>query len=87
IKLHGADGFAGMRAAGQLAAETLDMLVPHVVPGVTTAALDDLVRDFILARGAVPATIGYRGYEHSCCISINHVVCHGIPGDKALKDG
>ncbi|MGL4312406.1 MAG: type I methionyl aminopeptidase, partial [Sphingomonas sp.] len=53
----------------------------------TTAALDDLVRDFILAAGAVPATVGYRGYEHSCCISINHVVCHGIPGDKALKDG
>ena len=87
IKLHGPEGFEGMRRAGRLAAETLDMLVPHVVPGVTTAALDDLVRDFIVAAGAVPATIGYRGYTHSCCISINHVVCHGIPGDKALKDG
>ena len=87
IKLHGPEGFAGMRAAGRLAAETLDMLVPHVVPGVTTGELDDLVRQFTVANGAVPATMGYRGYTHSCCISINHVVCHGIPGDKALKDG
>lgn len=87
IKLHGPEGFDGMRAAGRLAAETLDMLAPHVVPGVTTAALDDLVRGFIVARGAAPATIGYRGYTHSCCISINHVVCHGIPGDKPLKNG
>ncbi|MBA3878992.1 MAG: type I methionyl aminopeptidase [Sphingobium sp.] len=87
IKLHGPEGFAGMRAAGQLAAETLDMIVPHVVPGVTTGALDDMIRRFIVDRGGVPATIGYRGYTHSCCISINHVVCHGIPGDKALKSG
>jgi methionyl aminopeptidase len=87
IKLHGPEGFAGMHAAGRLAAETLDMLTAHVVPGITTGALDDLVRDFILAGGGVPATIGYRGFTHSCCISINHVVCHGIPGDKALKDG
>ncbi len=87
IKLHGPEGFAGMRAAGKLAAATLDMLVPHVVPGVTTGELDDLVRNFTLAGGAVPATMGYRGYTHSCCISINHVVCHGIPGDKALKNG
>lgn len=87
IKLHGPEGFSGMRAAGRLAAATLDMLVPHVVPGVTTAALDDLVRAFIVAGGGVPATMGYRGYTHSCCISINHVVCHGIPGDKALKNG
>ncbi|MFM9828082.1 MAG: M24 family metallopeptidase, partial [Sphingomonas sp.] len=87
IKLHGPEGFDGMRRAGTLAAATLDMLVPHVVPGVTTGALDDLVREFIVAGGGVPATLGYRGYTHSCCISINHVVCHGIPGDKALKDG
>ena len=87
IKLHDESGFAGMRRAGRLAADTLDMLVPHVVPGVTTGELDDLVRRFIVAGGGVPATIGYRGYTHSCCISINHVVCHGIPGDKTLKDG
>ena len=87
IKLHGPEGFAGMRAAGKLAAEILDALAPHVVPGVTTAALDDIVREMSIAGGGVPATLGYRGYTHSCCISINHVVCHGMPGDKTLKDG
>ncbi|MGV3458731.1 type I methionyl aminopeptidase [Sphingomonas sp.] len=87
IKLYGPDGFAGMRAAGRLAAEILDALVPHVVPGVTTAELDDIVRRMTLDGGAVPATLGYRGYTHSCCISINHVVCHGIPSNKTLKDG
>jgi methionyl aminopeptidase len=87
IKLHGPDGFAGMRAAGKLAAEILDALVPHVMPGVSTGKLDDIVRQMTVAGGAVPATLGYRGYTHSCCISINHVVCHGIPSEKTLKDG
>ncbi|MCC7395275.1 MAG: type I methionyl aminopeptidase [Sphingomonadaceae bacterium] len=87
IKLHGADGFAGMRRAGALAAAALDMLIPHVVPGAITAELDKLVLDFVLAAGAVPATVGYRGYAHASCISINHVVCHGIPSEKTLKDG
>ena len=61
--------------------------MPHVVPGVTTGEIDDIVRRMTLDAGAVPATLGYRGYTKSCCTSINHVVCHGIPGDKALKDG
>ena len=87
IKLHGPAGFAGMRAAGQLGASILDALVPHVVPGVTTEALDRIVYDMTVAAGAVPATLGYRGYTHSCCISINHVVCHGIPSSRTLKDG
>ncbi len=87
IKLHGASAFEGMRRAGRLAAEILDALAPMVVPGVSTAAIDDVVREMTLAGGAVPATLGYRGYSHSCCISINHVVCHGIPSDKTLKDG
>jgi methionyl aminopeptidase len=87
IKLHGVDGFAGMRAAGRLAADILDALVPHVVPGVGTQELDDIVRDMTIAGGGVPATLGYRGYTHSCCISINHVICHGIPSDKKLRDG
>jgi methionyl aminopeptidase len=87
IKLHGPEGFAGMRAAGQLAAETLDMLVPHVVPDVTTDELDRLAYDFITARGAVPAPLFYRGFPKSICTSINHVVCHGIPGPKKLKEG
>ena len=87
IRLHGADGFAGMRRAGGLAAAALDMLVPHVVPGALTIDIDRLVEDFVLAAGAVPATVGYRGYAHSSCISVNHVVCHGIPSAKPLKDG
>ena len=87
IKLHGPDGFAGMRQAGRLAAEILDAIVPHVVPGVTTGELDDLVREHMLREGAVPATLGYRGYTKSCCTSINQVVCHGVPGDKTLREG
>jgi methionyl aminopeptidase len=87
IKLHGTEGFDGMRRAGRLAAEILDALVPHVVPGVTTGEIDAIVQRMTLEAGGVPATLGYRGYTKSCCTSINHVVCHGIPGDKALKDG
>lgn len=87
IKLHGPAAFEGMRRAGRLAAEVLDAVVPHVVPGVTTGEIDDVVRQTILAAGGIPATLGYRGYTHSSCISINHVVCHGIPGDRTLKDG
>ncbi len=87
IKLHGPEGFEGMRKAGRLAADILDELVPLVQPGVTTASLDDKVREMTLDAGAVPATMGYRGYAHSSCISPNHVICHGIPSDKTLKDG
>ena len=87
IKLHGPDGFEGMRRAGRLAAEILDALVPHVVPGVSTDEIDAIVQRMTLEAGAVPATLGYRGFTKSCCTSINHVVCHGIPGDRVLKDG
>nr|WP_137676302.1 type I methionyl aminopeptidase [Parerythrobacter lutipelagi] len=87
IKLHGPDGYEGMRKAGQLAARILDEITPMVQPGVSTGELDDKVRELTLDGGAVPATMGYRGYAHSCCISINHVVCHGIPSEKTLKDG
>ena len=87
IKLHGPDGFAGMRAAGRLAASILDALPAHVVPGVTTGEIDDIVYRMTIEGGGVPATLNYRGFTKSCCTSINHVVCHGIPGDKVLKDG
>ena len=87
IKLHGPDAFAGMRKAGQLAAEALDMLVPHVRPGVTTEYLDDLVLEFALDHGAMPAPLNYRGFPKSICTSVNHVVCHGIPGGKPLREG
>ncbi|MET0375715.1 MAG: type I methionyl aminopeptidase [Rhizorhabdus sp.] len=87
IKLHGPGGFEGMRRAGRLAAEILDALVPMIRPGLSTVAIDDTVREMTLTGGAIPATLGYRGYTHSCCISINHVVCHGIPSDRTLRDG
>ncbi len=87
IKLHGPEGFAGMRAAGRLAAECLDMLTPYVKPGVTTGELDRRAREFTLDHGALPACLYYRGYGHTLCISPNHVVCHGIPGDRALREG
>ncbi len=87
IRLYGPDDFAAMRKAGRLAAEALDMLVPHVKPGVTTEYLDDLIFEFAMDHGAIPATLNYRGYEKSICTSVNHVVCHGIPGPKPLREG
>ena len=76
-----------MRAAGRLAAETLDMITAHVKPGVTTGQLDTLCHEFMQDHGAIPATLNYRGYPKSICTSINHVVCHGIPGERRLMDG
>jgi methionyl aminopeptidase len=87
IKLHGPEAFLAMRRAGQVAAECLDMLVPHVKPGVTTEHLDDLVLAYALDHKVMPATVNYRGYTHSLCTSINHVVCHGIPSKKPLREG
>ncbi|WP_296818324.1 type I methionyl aminopeptidase [Brevundimonas sp.] len=82
IKRHRPEDFEGMRKAGQLAAACLDMLTEHVVPGVETARLDDLAREFILDNGGLPACLGYKGYGFTTCISPNHVVCHGIPGQR-----
>lgn len=87
IRRHGPADFEGMRKAGRLAAEALDFIAPHVVPGVTTAELDRLCAEFIIARGAVNAPMNYRGFPKSICTSVNHVVCHGIPGEKRLEDG
>ena len=87
IKLHDADDFAAMREAGQVTASVLDLLADAVQPGVSTEAIDAIAHDAIVAAGAIPANIGYRGYAHTSCISINHVVCHGIPGARTLKDG
>jgi methionyl aminopeptidase len=87
IKLHGPEDFEGMRKAGRLAAECLDMLVPHVAPGVATEYLDRLAREFILDHGALPACLFYKGYGHTLCISPNHVVCHGIPSERPLREG
>jgi len=87
IKIHGPDAFEGMRKAGRLAAEVLDFITPHVRPKVTTERLDKLCHDFIVSHGAVPAPLNYRGFPKSICTSINHVVCHGIPGDRKLAEG
>lgn len=87
IPLHGPEDFEGMRRAGRMVAECLDMLTEHVKPGVTTEYLDKLAFDFIRDNGAYPACLHYRGYTKTICTSINHVVCHGIPNDKPLRDG
>lgn len=87
IRIYEDADFAGMRAAGALAAGILDDVAALVQPGVTTEALDDFITAEVTRRGAVSATIGYKGYQHASCISVNHVVCHGIPGSKVLADG
>ena len=87
ITLFDPSDFAGMHAAGALASQILDEIGVHVYPGQTTAVLDKFIQDKVEAAGAISATIGYKGYQHASCISINHVVCHGIPSDKRLKDG
>jgi len=87
IKLFGPAGFEGMRRAGRLAAEALDLVAERIAPGVTTEALDRLVYEFGRDHGAHPAQFLYRGYPKTICTSINHVVCHGIPNDKPLREG
>ncbi len=87
IIIHSAEDFEGMRKAGRLAAEVLDMITPYVRAGITTGELDRICHDYIVDHGAVPACLGYRGYPKSVCISLNHVICHGIPGDRKLVNG
>lgn len=87
IKLHGPEAFAGMRKAGRLAAEALDLVYDAVRPGVTTEELDSLCFQFAMDHGAYPAPLMYRGYRRAICTSVNHVVCHGIPNDKPLREG
>ncbi|BAF90201.1 methionine aminopeptidase [Azorhizobium caulinodans ORS 571] len=87
IKLHGPEGFAAMRKAGQLAAQALDAISEMIGPGVSTEAVDKLVFDFAVSHGAYPATLNYRGYRYSVCTSINHVVCHGMPSPRPLREG
>ncbi len=87
IRLHGPEAFEGMRAAGRLAAAALDMLTPFVVPGVSTEELDRRALEFALDHKAIPAPLNYRGFPKSICTSVNHVVCHGIPGPKPLRAG
>ncbi|QRG07402.1 type I methionyl aminopeptidase [Xanthobacter dioxanivorans] len=87
IKLYGREGFEGMRRAGALTAKALDAVAEMVAPGVTTAAIDKLIFDFAMDHGAYPATLMYRGYRYSVCTSVNHVVCHGMPNVRPLREG
>src|SRR3974390_1159055 len=87
IKIHRPAAFEGMRKAGQLVARCLDMLTEYVAPGVPTEKIDQLVFEYAMDHGALPATLMYRGYKKSTCTSLNHVVCHGIPSEKPMKEG
>lgn len=87
IPIHDASAFEGMRAAGRLAAETLDYITPFVTAGTPTDDLNTLCHDFITKNGAIPAPLGYKGYPKSICTSLNHVVCHGIPDARPLHAG
>ncbi|CAN7273031.1 MAG: type I methionyl aminopeptidase [Rhizobium sp.] len=87
IRLYGPEAFEGMRKACQLTARCLDELAAVVRPGLPTDAIDRFVFEFGMDNGAIPATLNYRGYTKSTCTSINHVVCHGIPDAKPLREG
>ena len=87
IEIHIKEDFEGMRKSGKLAAQILDMIAEHVQVGVTTEQLNDLCHDMIISNGAIPAPLNYKGFPKSICTSVNHVVCHGIPENKKLRDG
>jgi methionyl aminopeptidase len=87
IRIKTPEQIEGIRRAGQLVIETLDLVVPHIRPGVTTDEINAMVHDFTVRHGAVPAPLNYRGFPKSVCVSINEVICHGIPGDRPFKDG
>jgi len=88
VTLKTPEDIAKMRVAGKLAADVLEMIAEHVKPGITTEELDRICHDYIVnEQQAIPAPLNYKGYPKSICTSINHVVCHGIPNEKPLKDG
>lgn len=87
IRIYDDAAYAGMRKAGKLAAQILDDIIPLIVPGTTTDVIDQAITQMVEDADAISATIGYKGYKHASCISVNHVVCHGIPGSKKLKNG
>ena len=88
ITIHNEKDFRSMRAAGKLAAQTLDFIIPHVKPGITTDKLNTLCHDFTMNNSAIPGPLHYKGFPKSICTSVNHVVCHGIPSEeKVLKEG
>ncbi|MBQ7673379.1 MAG: type I methionyl aminopeptidase [Alphaproteobacteria bacterium] len=86
-KVYSKQDFVGLRKAGKLAAHILDYITPYVTAGVTTLELDQLCHNEITKYNAIPAPLGYNGYPKSTCISLNHVVCHGIPSERKLRNG
>lgn len=87
ITIHKPEDFEKMRISGKLAAETLDFITEYVKPGISTNYLNDLCHNFIIEKGAIPAPLNYKGFPKSICTSVNHVVCHGIPSERLLKNG
>ena len=87
IRIKTPEQIEGIRRAGRLVIETLDLVTPHILPGVTTDEINTMVHDFTIRHGAIPAPLNYRGFPKSVCVSINEVICHGIPGNRAFKDG
>ena len=87
VMIHDKNNIVSMRKAGKLAAEVLDYITPYVEPGITTELLDKKCYDFIIKNKAIPAPLNYKGFPKSICTSINHVICHGIPGNKVLLNG
>tara|TARA_A100001011_G_C14262457_1_gene823106 strand:+ start:65 stop:856 length:792 start_codon:yes stop_codon:yes gene_type:complete len=87
IKIHNKDSFAKMRVAGKLASDCLDYITDFIEPGITTGKINEICHEFQIKAGAIPAPLNYKGFPKSVCTSVNHVVCHGIPGDKILKEG
>jgi methionyl aminopeptidase len=87
IRLKQAADIEGIRKAGRLTLDTLDLVEPEIKPGITTDYINTLVHKFIIKNGAIPAPLNYRGFPKSVCVSVNETICHGIPGEQVLKDG
>jgi len=87
IRLKQAADIEGIRKAGRLTLDTLDLVEPEIKPGITTDSINTLVHKFIIKNGAIPAPLNYRGFPKSVCVSVNETICHGIPGEQVLKDG
>jgi methionyl aminopeptidase len=87
IRLKEKAAIEGIKAAGRIAIATLDLVESEIRPGMTTDEINTLVHDFTIKNGATPAPLNYRGFPKSVCVSINEVICHGIPGERVLKDG
>jgi methionyl aminopeptidase len=87
IRLKTEQDVAGIRRAGRVVIDTLDLVERHLAPGITTESINTLVHEYTLEHGGTPAPLNYRGFPKSVCVSVNEVICHGIPGDRILEDG